>query len=73
MGRHEGWKELPEIGSVWTMNCGPFSMNYLVVDVYPDGTVIMEDEEHEVRIVDQPDGTSIVQCNEDGEWVDVED
>lgn len=55
------------------MNCGPYSVNYHVVDVYPDGTVVMEDEEHEVRIVDMPDGTSIVQANEDGEWVDVTD
>lgn len=73
MGRHEGWPEPPEVGSVWTMVCGPYSVDYQVVDIWPDGTVIMEDNEHEVRIVDMPDGTSLVQDNIGGEWITFED
>lgn len=73
MGRHEGWTETPEIGTVWTMCCGPYSIDYHVVDVWPDGTVIMEDDDHEVRIVDQPDGTSLIQEWINEEWVTFED
>lgn len=74
MGQHNGWPVPPEVGSVWTMQLGPYEINYFVVDVYPDGTVVMEDEDHEVRIVDTPDGVSTVQeFDPEFGWVEIED
>jgi hypothetical protein len=42
------------------------------MDVLPNGTVIMEDEDHEVRIIDHPDGSTEVKELTKGEWVTVD-
>ncbi len=72
MGQHTGWPDPPEIGSRWTIECGPFRTGYYVMDVLPNGTVIMEDEDHEVRIIDHPDGSTEVKELTKGEWVTVD-